>query len=132
MNYYGQTKLLSENCFNVNHETIIIRTSWVYSVFGNNFVKKILDLMKLNDEISIVNDQFGSPTYAADLAFAILSILTRKWKRGIYHFSSDESISWYDFANRIKNINNSNCKITPINSTSFKTLALRPSFSTLS
>ncbi|MBA2499797.1 MAG: dTDP-4-dehydrorhamnose reductase, partial [Chitinophagaceae bacterium] len=100
INTYGASKLKGEEeAFRYNPETIIIRTSWVYSEFGNNFVKTMLRLMKDKNSISVVNDQFGSPTYAADLASVIFSIIQfPEWKPGIYHFSNEGVITWFDFA----------------------------------
>src|SRR5438046_7822739 len=96
----------------VNPETIIIRTSWVYSSYGNNFVKTMLRLMKERTEINVVSDQFGSPTYAADLAGCILQITSNVKRQtsnppGIYHFSHDGIISWYDFAVAVKELTES-------------------------
>ena len=92
INVYGQTKLAGENaCLQENPSSIIIRTSWVYSSFGANFVKTMSRLMQERDSLNVVNDQIGSPTYAADLAKAIMTILTHKdWQAGIYHFSNEK------------------------------------------
>ena len=89
-NNYGKSKLLGEiGCLKYNPETIIIRTSWLYSSFGNNFVKKVISLMRSCKNLEIINDQIGSPTYAADLASVILSIITQnKWIPGIYNYSN--------------------------------------------
>ncbi|MGI8950324.1 MAG: dTDP-4-dehydrorhamnose reductase [Chitinophagaceae bacterium] len=145
INYYGYTKLQGEkfaleNC----SKTIIIRTSWVYSEFGHNFVKTMLRLMKEKKEINVVNDQFGSPTYAADLAEAVMEILkseilkseigNRKSEIGnrkpkIFHYSNSGVISWYDFAIAIKNEINSSCIINPISTLQYPTPAKRPHFS---
>lgn len=132
VNYYGFTKLMSEEfAFAECPSAITIRTSWVYSTFGNNFVKTMLRLMKEKDSLNVVSDQFGSPTYAADLAEAILKIATSKQKNveGIYHFSNDGVISWFDFAVAIKEISESNCKVNPIPTSAYPTPAKRPAYS---
>ena len=137
---YGASKLEGEKqALQFNPDTIIIRTSWVYSEFGKNFVRTMLKLMKEKEEINVVNDQFGSPTYAADLAEAILQIIVnlsihtspRTTHGGIYHFSNEGVISWYDFAVAIKEITGSNCKINPIPTSQYPTAAKRPAYSVL-
>lgn len=133
VNTYGATKLKGEQA--IHHfcpDAIIIRTSWVYSTYGNNFVKTMLRLMNEREEISVIYDQIGSPTYARDLAKAIVDILnSKKWIGGIYHFSNEGEISWYDFAEAIKQIENLNCTIHAIPTTSYPTPAKRPKFSLL-
>ena len=115
-----------------NPETIIIRTAWLYSEFGNNFVKTMIRLMKERDSIRVINDQFGSPTYAADLARAILQIINSgKFNAGIYHYSNEGKISWYDFAVAIKEQIQSGCEVIPIPSSQYPTPAKRPEFSLL-
>lgn len=133
INVYGSSKLKGEEiCRENNADAIIIRTAWVYSVFGNNFVKTMLRLMKERESIGVVNDQVGAPTYAADLAKAILHIIhSNQWKGGTYHYSNSGKISWYDFAVAIKEISGSNCVVNPIASSQFPTPAKRPSFSLL-
>lgn len=133
INFYGETKLRGENsCLENNPLAIIIRTSWVYSEFGNNFVKTMLRLMQVRDSINVVNDQIGSPTYAADLALVILKIIASgKWHAGIYHFSNEGEISWYDFAVAIKELNNNLCEVVGIPSSDFPTPAKRPKYSLL-
>lgn len=131
VNVYGASKLEGEKqAMQLNDESIIIRTSWVYSQYGKNFVKTILRLLNEKEEISVVNDQVGSPTYAADLAEVILKILD-DWKPGIYHFSNDGVISWYDFAVAIKEISGSKCVVKPVPTSSYPTRAKRPSYSVL-
>jgi dTDP-4-dehydrorhamnose reductase len=131
VNVYGASKLEGEKqAMQLNDESIIIRTSWVYSQYGKNFVKTILRLLNEKEEISVVNDQVGSPTYAADLAEVILKILD-DWKPGIYHFSNDGVISWYDFAVAIKEISGSKCVVKPVPTSSYLTPAKRPSYSVL-
>src|SRR5690606_25364525 len=104
INVYGQTKHLGEEAALASGaDAIIIRTSWVYSTYGKNFVKTMLRLMDERNEISVVNDQIGSPTYAKDLAAAILYIVySDKWANGVYHYSNEGQISWYDFAVAIR------------------------------
>lgn len=130
---YGVTKLAGEIACSTNcPESIIIRTAWVYSEFGNNFVKTMLRLMTERDTLSVVNDQIGSPTYAADLAQVILTILdSNKWEPGIYHYSNKGEISWYDFAMDIKTIGQKSCEIKGIPASSYPTPAERPAFSLL-
>lgn len=133
VNVYGSSKLQGEEiCMKNNPDAIIIRTAWVYSVFGNNFVKTMMRLMKERTSIGVVNDQVGAPTYAADLAEAILLIIQHKtWIPGIYHYSNEGRISWYDFAVAIKELTGSACVVNAIPSSQFPTPAARPSFSLL-
>ena len=133
INVYGKTKLLGEKaCLKNNPNTIIIRTSWLYSSFGVNFVKTILALMKDKDSLNIINDQIGSPTYAADLANAIFVIINNdKWIPGIYNYSNEGEISWYQFANSIKELTGLKTHINSILSEEFSTTAKRPKYSLL-
>lgn len=133
INVYGESKLAGEiSCLKENPESIIIRTSWVYSKFGNNFVKTMQRLMQEREEINVVNDQIGSPTYAADLAKVMIDIIeSAKWVPGIYNYSNEGEISWYEFALSIKEFGGYKCKVGGILSTSYPTLAKRPSFSLL-
>lgn len=133
VNTYGASKLQGEEeAMQFNPETIIIRTSWVYSRFGKNFVRTMLKLMKEKKEISVVNDQLGSPTYAADLATAILHIINQAhWHSGIYHYCNEGIISWYDFAAAIKEISGSDCLVHPIPTHQYPTPAKRPAYSAL-
>jgi dTDP-4-dehydrorhamnose reductase len=130
---YGISKLKGEElCMRENVDAIIIRTAWVYSEFGNNFVKTMMRLMKERPEIKVVNDQIGAPTYAADLAKACLDIIASgKWQTGIYHYSNSGKISWYDFAEAIKEMIGSKCIVHPIPTTDYPTPAKRPKFSLL-
>lgn len=135
---YGKTKLDGEvNITKANPHALIIRTSWLYSSFGNNFVKTIMRICSQNDKIRVVFDQVGTPTYAHDLAGAILSIIEQTsvnksvWKPGIYHYSNEGVCSWYDFAMEIKQMAGILCQIEPIESKDFPTLAKRPSYSVL-
>jgi dTDP-4-dehydrorhamnose reductase len=133
INVYGVTKLAGEKaCLQENPEAIIIRTSWVYSSFGNNFVKTMSRLMQERDSLNVVNDQIGSPTYAADLAQAIMIIITHPaWRSGIYNFSNEGEISWYEFALAIKEIGDFDCAISGIPSSAYPTPAKRPQYSLL-
>lgn len=130
---YGLTKLAGETaCLKNCTESIIIRTAWVYSEFGNNFVKTMLRLMSERESLGVVNDQVGSPTYAADLAQVIMTIIdSGQWASGIYHYSNAGEISWYDFANDIKEIGGKTCDIKGIPASSYPTPAERPAYSLL-
>ncbi|MEN2415078.1 dTDP-4-dehydrorhamnose reductase [Flavobacterium mesophilum] len=133
INVYGESKLAGEiSCIKENPDSIIIRTSWVYSKFGNNFVKTMQRLMQERDSINVVNDQIGSPTYAADLAQAMISIIeSSNWVPGIYNYSNEGEISWYDFALSIKEFGQYECNVGGIPSASYPTPAKRPEFSLL-
>jgi len=117
---------------------IILRTSWVYSEFGNNFLKTMLKLGYEKNEINVVSDQKGSPTYATDLAKAILHIISndnfnkKSFPTKIFHFSNIGETSWYEFAKEIFKIANLNCRVNSIGSEEYQTLALRPKNTTLS
>ena len=130
---YGASKLKGEAlAMHNNPASVIIRTSWVYSSFGNNFVKTMLRLMKERDSINVVSDQQGCPTYAADLAKAIMDIISGgKATPGIYNFSSHGAISWYQFAAAIKELSGSSCVVNPIPSSQYPTPAKRPAYSVL-
>lgn len=135
VNYYGYSKWMGEQlALENNSHTIIIRTSWVYSIYGHNFVKTMLRLMKERPTLNVVNEQLGSPTYAKDLAEAILQIITKvhsveNFHPGIYHFSNDGVISWYDFATAIRDIKKLSCSVQPIITAQYPTPAKRPSYS---
>jgi dTDP-4-dehydrorhamnose reductase len=133
INVYGQTKLAGEQaCLRENPNAIVIRTSWVYSSFGANFVKTMRKLMQERDRLNVVNDQIGSPTYAADLAEAILKIITHShWQAGIYNYSNEGEISWYEFALAIQEIGGFDCQIIGIPSADYPTPARRPKYSLL-
>jgi dTDP-4-dehydrorhamnose reductase len=130
---YGASKLEGEKqALQFNPESLIIRTSWVYSEFGKNFVKTMLRLLSEKEEINVVNDQVGSPTYAKDLAEVILQIISsQRWQPGIYNYSNDGVISWFDFAMLIKELSGSPCKINPIPTSAYPTAAKRPAYSVL-
>ena len=133
INVYGVTKLAGEKaCLEQNPNAIIIRTSWVYSSFGNNFVKTMSRLMQEKDSLNVVNDQVGSPTYAADLAQAIITIIEHtKWEAGIYNFSNEGEISWYEFALAIQEIGGFKCNVSGIAASNYPTPAKRPAYSLL-
>ena len=134
-NAYGITKLNGEKALSeINPQnSLIIRTSWLYSEFGNNFVKSMLKLSKEKESITVVFDQIGSPTYAKDLALAILQIIPQNDSDGlqIYHYANKGQCSWFDFASEIMKIAQQNCEILPIPSSAFKTKAKRPKYSLL-
>ncbi|MFW6275434.1 MAG: dTDP-4-dehydrorhamnose reductase [bacterium] len=132
---YGKTKLDGEIevIFNAKR-ALIFRTSWLYSSFGNNFVKTMVEKGKSLGELRVVYDQIGSPTYAADLAQAILSIMEKvpsKMRTEIYNFSNEGIASWYDFAKAIFDIKNIDCNVVPVPSKEYKTDAVRPFYSIL-
>ncbi|MER3499561.1 MAG: dTDP-4-dehydrorhamnose reductase [Chitinophagaceae bacterium] len=132
INAYGASKLMGENYVLNGTDAIVFRTSWVYSSYGKNFVKTMLRLMSEREEIKVVNDQTGSPTYAADLAEAILQIIAGgKWQKGIYHYSNAGEITWFDFANAIAEISKSKCRVLPISTADYPTKAARPAYSVL-
>ena len=132
---YGQTKLDGELAIQAVNpaNSIIIRTSWVYSKYGNNFVKTMLRLAETKDELSVVSDQIGSPTNAADLANAILTVLPQVENNSpeIYHYSNEGVCSWYDFAKAIFQKADINIKVNAIESFKYPSPAHRPSFSIL-
>ena len=132
---YGQTKLDGENALvDINPlNSIIIRTSWVYSSFGNNFVKTMLKLGKQKDELGVIYDQVGTPTYAYDLAKTILDIIPHLENKTveIYNFSNEGVLSWYDFAKEIMKMAKIDCKINPIETSQYPTPAIRPHYSVL-
>jgi len=132
---YGQTKLDGENtmCEYNLINSIIIRTSWVYSSFGNNFVKTMLRLGKEKDELGVIFDQVGTPTYARDLAKTILDILPniKNDKTEIYNYSNKGVLSWYDFAKEIMRMAKLDCIINPIETKDYPTPAKRPHYSLL-
>lgn len=136
VNYYGFSKKAGEQlALENNRRTIIIRTSWVYSVHGNNFVKTMLRLMKEKAVLKVVDDQIGSPTYAADLSKAIFNMVQSLEKGnihyGTYQYSNDGVISWYQFALRIKELTGSSCQVLPQPSSAYPTPAKRPFYSVM-
>ena len=135
---YGQTKLDGEKAIQETFDNyFIIRTSWVYSQFGNNFMKTMLRLASERDGLSVVSDQIGTPTNAVDLAEVLLKIiLTDKRQQttdnyGIYNFSNEGQCSWYDFAKKIFEVNNISINLQPIPTSAYPTPAKRPAYSVL-
>ncbi|MDY4376090.1 dTDP-4-dehydrorhamnose reductase [Pectobacterium carotovorum] len=138
LSVYGKTKLAGEQAVaKASSEAIIVRTAWVFSEYGNNFVKTMLRLGKERDALSIVGDQRGCPTYAGDLAQAIIALLQKNATGGIYHYSGDREVSWFEFAQVIfaaavkKAVLNKAPVLTPITTTQYPTPAHRPAYSTL-
>lgn len=140
LNIYGATKLAGENAILsiMKFNAIIIRTSWVYSEYGNNFVDTILRLIKKKKELHIVSDQIGSPTFATDLAQVILFIVTseklnsKNLATEVYHYSNEGKCSWYDFTKEIVNISGLKCNIKPINTKDYPAQAERPKYVVMS
>jgi len=140
INFYGKTKLEGEKVVQkiMPKNAIIIRAGWIFSEFGGNFLDTILKLGKEREELNIIYDQIGSPTYAMDLAEAILTIIDSKkynnenQETEIYHYSNEGSCSWYDFAKVIFKLANIKCKINPIKSDEYVTSSKRPSYSIMS
>jgi len=134
---YGKSKLQGELNLKSSHKSIIIRTSWLYSSFGNNFVKTIMRLAQEREELKVVNDQIGSPTYAEDFAKTLVQITDlcqrspQKFIPGIYHYSNEGQCSWYEFAREIISLTRSKCRLIPVTSSEFPSAAKRPSYSLL-
>ena len=134
INVYGRTKLAGEQALQevMPTDALIIRTSWVYSEFGNNFVKTMLRLGRERDELSVVSDQIGSPTYATDLANAILEIIQNKSFKEpaqttqIYHYSNEGEISWHEFSKEVFKIKRIDCKVESVTTEEYPTTAKRP------
>ncbi len=133
MSEYGNTKRRGETALlGLSPESIIVRTGWLYSPHGRNFLKTMLRLGSERSEIKVVFDQIGTPTYARDLADAIATmVLTSRWMPGIYHFANEGACSWYDFAVAIMEYAGLGCKVTPITSADFPSAVSRPPFSVL-
>lgn len=137
---YGASKRKGEELALANDPSaVIIRTSWLYSSFGNNFVKTMLRLMKERETLpagrqglNVVNDQFGCPTYAADLADALLKIISSGIKKpGIYHYSNEGITTWYNFAVAIKELSNSHCTVNPVTTAEYPTPTKRPGYTAM-
>lgn len=132
---YGRTKLEGEKTLiSAGCRYIIIRTAWLYSEYGRNFVKTMLSLMASRDTLSVVYDQVGTPTYAGDLAKAIFNILENnrfEGNYGLYHFSNEGVCSWYDFAQAIARLSGSKCRVMPCRSSEYPSKVVRPSYSVL-
>jgi dTDP-4-dehydrorhamnose reductase len=132
INWYGSTKLEGERLvLNNNPNTLVLRTSWVFSAFGNNFVKTMIRLMKA-PTVRVVDDQVGSPTSAADLSKALMQIIeSENFVPGIFHYCNEGQASWYQFATAIRDLTGSSCQVIPISTSEFPTAAKRPAFSLL-
>ncbi len=130
---YGRTKLAGEQAVqNACQKTMIIRTAWLYSTFGNNFVKTMIRLGKEKTELGVIFDQIGTPTYARDLAVAIFAAINKGIVPGIYHFSNEGVISWYDFTKAIHRIAGIiTCHVRPLHTSEYPTPAARPHYSVL-
>jgi dTDP-4-dehydrorhamnose reductase len=129
---YGDSKRKGEELALSYPLAAVVRTSWVYSSFGKNFVKTMLRLMQERKEISVVNDQFGSPTYAADIAEALMKMIgTDSWDPGIYHFTNRGVTTWFEFAGLIRDMTGSECDVLPISTAQYPTAATRPAWSVL-
>jgi len=130
---YGRTKLAGEEAVTAGcKNTMIIRTAWLYSTFGNNFVKTMIRLGKEKPELGVIFDQIGTPTYARDLARIIMTAIEKGIRPGIYHFSNEGVISWYDFTKAIHRIAGiKDCKVRPLHTSEYPTPAKRPAYSVL-
>lgn len=131
---YGATKLKGEQAMQaINPKGCIIRTSWVYSEYGNNFVKTMLRLGHERDSLNVIFDQVGTPTYAGDLAKTILQMLDNAHSKscGVYHYSNEGACSWYDFSTAIFAFSDTECHVSPIETKDYPTLATRPHYSLL-
>ena len=133
LNNYGKSKLFGDlACQKYNPTSIIIRTSWLYSSFGNNFLTNMINKMQNKDKVFVIDDQFGSPTYAGDLANTIFDlIIDKKWHPGIYNYTNYGIVSWYDFAKEIKSIYGLNTIINPISTKEYFQKTNRPKYSAL-
>jgi dTDP-4-dehydrorhamnose reductase len=133
VNVYGQTKLEGEQAAGaLLKKYFIIRTGWLYSEYGNNFVKTMLKFGAERDELRVVADQAGTPTYAMDLAACVMHIVeSNSAEYGIYHYSNEGIASWYDFAKAIFEISGISVKVTPVKTTEYATRALRPAYSVM-
>jgi dTDP-4-dehydrorhamnose reductase len=130
---YGKSKLAGEQALMEScKQAVILRTSWLYSSFGNNFVKTMMKLGTERDSLNVIFDQIGTPTYAADLAYAILKLLSYKiFVSGIYHFSNEGVCSWYDFTKAIHRIAGITCDVRPIETKDYPARTPRPHYSVL-
>ena len=130
---YGKTKLVGElNVQKLCPQSMIIRTAWLYSTFGNNFVKTMIRLGKEKTELGVIFDQIGTPTYAHDLAVAIMTAVNKGVVPGIYHFSNEGVISWFDFTKAIHRLAGiTTCHVRPLHTAEYPTPAARPHYSVL-
>jgi len=139
LNVYGKTKLQGEHAIQdtLKNGAVIIRTGWVYSEYGNNFLKTVLKLGQTHDSLKFICDQIGTPTYAKDLAIDIMNIIQSQvfiradFKTDIIHYSNEGVCSWYDFAKTILRLRNIQCRISPTETTNYPTPARRPHYSVL-
>lgn len=132
---YAKSKFEGENyVIKSNSDTLVIRTSWLFSPYGKNFVKSIIKKSKNNDKIEVVNDQIGKPTYAFDLVQVIIALIFNKnsFKNKVYHFANSGKTSWYNFAKKIISNKKTRCKLIPVSSSFFNYKTIRPKNSTLS
>ncbi|MDR3236851.1 MAG: dTDP-4-dehydrorhamnose reductase [Prevotellaceae bacterium] len=135
---YGRSKLAGEKAALSHLQTMVVRTAWLYTAEGNNFVNTMLRLGAERTDVNVVNDQYGSPTYAADLAETLLCIIDKVTHReklftpGIYHYTNEGVCSWYDFAQRIMQLGQRRCTVHPITTAEYPTKAVRPQYSVLS
>ena len=130
---YGRTKLAGEEAVLQGcSRTVVIRTAWLYSIYGNNFVKTMIRLGRERDSLGVVFDQIGTPTYANDLARAIYAIIRQGLVPGVYHFSNEGVCSWYDFTKSIHRLANiTTCQVRPLHTAEYPALAPRPAYSVL-
>lgn len=130
---YGRTKLAGEeSVIRTCAGSMVIRTAWLYSTYGNNFVKTMLRLGKERDKLGVVADQIGTPTYARDLAKAILTVIEKGIKPGVYHFTNEGTCSWYDFTKAIHRMEGiEDCEVSPIHTEDYPVPAKRPHYSVL-
>ena len=134
ISYYGTSKLMGEDlALSFNKNSLIIRTSWLYSSFGNNFVKTMLKISESRNKLGVISDQIGSPTYARDLAKVIIEVIdSDKYQSGVYHYSNEGVASWYDFAQAIFIEKGIEIKLIPISTEQYPTHAKRPCYSVMS
>ena len=139
INIYGKSKLEGEKYVLSYNKSIVIRLSWLYGIYGKNFVYTMINLMNSKESIKVVNDQFGSPTYTEDVSNVIFDLIKKNnLDYGLYHYTNEGNISWYDFASSIYdkgkeyNIINNNCIINPCTTEEYPTKAKRPKYSVLS
>ena len=130
---YGQTKLEGEQAVSkLCTNAMIVRTAWLYSEFGNNFVKTMIRLGREREQLGVIFDQVGTPTYAHDLATAIMTAIDKGIKPGVYHFSNEGVTSWYDFTKSIHRLAGINtCQVSPLHTAEYPTPACRPAYSVL-
>ena len=130
---YGKTKLVGElNVQKLCRRAMIIRTAWLYSTFGNNFVKTMIRLGKEKPQLGVIFDQIGTPTYARDLARVIMAAINKGIEPGIYHFTNEGVISWYDFTKAIHRLAGiATCRVCPLHTSEYPTPAARPHYSVL-